>query len=250
MYRILLRIKRAIKRFLKVQAETRQATTSGTRSKAYRMLMLMAAAILIAFMYPAEELYYPLEYPRKGEIAFDDVVAPFQVAIAKTDRELDEERQEAANAIPIIIEYDQVMVDSAVSRFRQFMNAADSVHRRLRAVQTRDTAGQAVAVLHDSLRAGLLRRFPYVDTAVVGRLLYDSTIVFAREVITEVLLNSAYFYGVIPDLESLPPVKTPSAVIRRPARLASWSNSSRVGRNGLRFCFSSSSYLPIALLQK
>ncbi len=178
------------------------------------MLMLMAAAILIAFMYPAEELYYPLEYPRKGEIAFDDVVAPFQVAIAKTDRELDEERQEAANAIPIIIEYDQVMVDSAVSRFRQFMNAADSVHRRLRAVQTRDTAGQAVAVLHDSLRAGLLRRFPYVDTAVVGRLLYDSTIVFAREVITEVLLNSAYFYGVIPDLESLPPVKTPSAVIR------------------------------------
>ncbi|MBN2226299.1 MAG: HDIG domain-containing protein [candidate division Zixibacteria bacterium] len=214
MYRILLKIKRAIKRFLKVQAETRQATVSGTRSKVYKVLMLLAAAVLIAFLYPAEELYYPLEYPRKGEIAFDDIVAPFQIAIAKTDREMEEERQEAANAIPIIIEYDQVTVDSAISRFRQFMNTADSAHRRLKAARTRDTAGQMAAALHDTLQAGIMRRFPYVDTAVVGRLLSDSTIIFARDIISDVLLNSAYFYGVIPDLELLPPVKTPSAVIR------------------------------------
>jgi len=215
MYRILLRIKRAIKRFLKVQAETRQATTSGTRSKANKILMLLAAAILISFLYPAEELYYPLEYPRKGEIAVDDIMAPFQVAIAKTPGELDEERQEAANAIPIIIEYDQITVDSAISRFQQFMNAANSAHRRLRAMQGQDsTADPLLTGLHYSLQATIMRRFPYVDTSVVGRLLHDSSIVMARDIVTEALQNSAYFYGVIPDLGMLPPVKTPSAVIR------------------------------------
>ncbi|UCD17507.1 MAG: HDIG domain-containing protein [Candidatus Zixiibacteriota bacterium] len=215
MYRILLRIKRFIKRFLKVQAETRQAPTTGTRTKVYKILMLLLAATLISLLYPAEELFYPLEYPRKGEIAFDDIMAPFQIAISKTPDELEEERQDAADAIPIIIEYDRSVVDSSLSRFDQLMTASADAVPTVSTALAGDTILQpATAKLIDSIEAVLMQRFPFADTAAVRRLLQYPEIAGARAVISDILRNTIYFSGVIPDLALLPKEKTRSAVIR------------------------------------
>ncbi len=78
---ILLRIKRAIKRLLKVQSESRLTITDTARSRATKAAMLAAVALAVGILYPGEELYDPFDVPRRGEVAPADVVAPFAISV-------------------------------------------------------------------------------------------------------------------------------------------------------------------------
>jgi putative nucleotidyltransferase with HDIG domain len=215
MYRILLRLKRLLKRYLKIKAESRQVIDAGPRSKFYKILMLFLAAGLLSFLYPADEAFYPLDYPRKGEIAVDDIIAPFQVTVYKSDAELREERQDAADAVPIIIEYDKNVADSALSQFAQFM----ALIKRRSASFNKSLTGQnfdsrQVDSLISVATNSVAKAYPAIDTAVIRRLLFDSDLNLIERIIREILEESIYYYGVIPDLELLPATKNRSVVIK------------------------------------
>jgi len=102
MYRILIKIKRFVKRFLKVKSETRQVISARLSSKIYKYLMLFAAVALISLLYPAEDLFRPLDFPRQGEMVQKNIIAPFRIIISKSENELQEEKKAAAGAIPVV----------------------------------------------------------------------------------------------------------------------------------------------------
>ncbi|SYZ73820.1 putative 7TM receptor with intracellular metal dependent phosphohydrolase [Candidatus Zixiibacteriota bacterium] len=215
MYRALLRLKRFFKRILKVKAETRQTLISGVRSKIFKITILILATTLVAFLYPGENLFFPLDFPRKGEIAFEDIIAPFQVTVAKTPGEIKEEKDAAAGAIPVILEYDSQKVDSILARFTQFMASVDSSARFLK--QRQKNAGRTPAALDnvaDSLRNALVLRFPFIDGNTIGRLLKIGNNQQIADVIFDILKNDIYFTGVIADATTLPDLKSRSIIVR------------------------------------
>jgi putative nucleotidyltransferase with HDIG domain len=215
MYRILLRLKRLIKKFLKVKAETRQAAPPHTISKVYRYIMLISAVSLIALLYPAGDLFHPLDFPRKGEIAQEDIIASSQITIMKSEAELKEEREAAAAAIPIIIEYNTNLVDSVLAKLDRFFaktNAAAGVIKGLGAgAGVPDTTVERVL---DSLKNDILTRYPSMRADVVERLLESGRSHRAQSIIDDILKNEIYFSGVLPDLASLPDTKTQSVILR------------------------------------
>jgi cyclic-di-AMP phosphodiesterase PgpH len=214
MYRILLRLKRFFKKVLKVKAETRQSPASGARSRIEKFVLLIAATSLIAILYPGENLFFPLDFPRRGEIAFDDIVAPFQITVAKSPQEMQEERKAAAEAVPIILKYDSRIVDSVLSRLNQFMNTADSAVKIIRA----KPKGARVQINTDSLISFISNdinlRFPFLDGGVITDLLRGGNILHVRTVIQEILKDDIYFSGVLPSMESLPEPRIRPVIVR------------------------------------
>ena len=69
MFTFLLRLKRRIKKRLRVQADTRQHPVLTVRSRVRKVIILLIGSALIALFYPSEDLYNPLDMPRKGDIA-------------------------------------------------------------------------------------------------------------------------------------------------------------------------------------
>lgn len=215
MYRVLIRLKRFLKRFLKVKAETRVGRTSRTSSKIYKYLMLILAACLIAFVYPAESLFQPLDFPRKGEVAQRDIIASFPVTISKSVEELDEEREAAANAIPTIIEYDTDLVDSTLGNFKRFMKKIVEAARIISEAQ--DSTEQSVDSLEplvDSITQSICDEFPFIRPASVRKTLVSGNIGEAEDIIRKILEEEIYFSGVLPDQSYFPETKNRSVVVR------------------------------------
>lgn len=204
MYRILLKLKRFFKKVLKVKAETRQSPATGARSRIEKFILLITAALLIALLYPGENLFFPLDFPRRGEIAFDDIIAPFQITVAKSPQEMQEERKAAVEAVPILLKYDSRVVDSVLSRLSQFMNSVDSAVKVIRAkpksARTQINADSLIAFMSNDINL----RFPFLDGGVITKLLRGGNIFHVRTVIQEILKDDIYFSGVLPSMESLP----------------------------------------------
>jgi len=215
MNRILLRLKRFIKRYLKVKSETRQKPETGPRQKFRKIIMLLLAAGLVTFLYPSESLFYPLDFPRRGEIALDDIISPFELSIDKTDRELQEEREAAANAIPIIIEYDTVLVDSTFDRFARMMAAADTAARVVARMRADSQAPQAAIDSTVNNKASkLIERFPFMDLDIIRRLIATNEALYIGSSIEGVLRDNIYFTGVLADLDDVPNKNNRSVIIR------------------------------------
>jgi len=216
MYKILLKLKRFIKRYLKVKSETRQTPVVGARHKVNKLIMLFLTAGLIALLYPAETLFYPLDFPRKGEIARDDILSPFQIVVYKSEGEMQEERNDAARAIPIIIEYQNEPVDSIFSKFYQFINYADSTASRVRAVRKDSAEGyveKADSIISAAVQT-ILGKFPYINGEAVARLIDENDVGTIGSIIEDILQNNIYFYGVLPDVEILPNENSRSIIVR------------------------------------
>jgi putative nucleotidyltransferase with HDIG domain len=215
MYRFLIRLKRLLKRILKVKAVTRQAPPSGTRSKIEKYFMLALAAALIALLYPADNLFFPLDFPRKGEIAFEDIIAPFQITVSKTAQEIEEEKKAAADAIPVILEYNRGTVDSIYARFEQFIKTADSAERVIaQKLKSGSRSPNGADSLIEAAVTSITAQYPFVDAGAVRRLLRSNEISLLKSVISDIIRNDIYFYGVIADLNSLPDLKNRSIIVR------------------------------------
>jgi len=174
--------------------------------------MLLATALLIAFLYPSES---PLNILREGEIAAEDIIAQFPITINKSERELAEERETAKNAIPIIIEYNSSLADSALARFQQFMNAARRIALILDSLRARN--GYDTDLLDSITRFKLdtlIIRFPLMDRTSVRELVLHGNPDTAKKIITDIFKNTIYSYGLLSDLETLPDKSNRPIIIR------------------------------------
>lgn len=129
MFSILIRIKRFIKRLLKVPSESRQIDKHDASGKAIKIGMLIIIALLVGILYPGEDLLNPLDMPRAGEIASEDIFAKFDITVSKNREELEKLRDEVRLSVPYIIDYDTVMVTNTLRNLRTFGRLIDSLHK-------------------------------------------------------------------------------------------------------------------------
>ena len=187
----------------------------GARHKVNKYLMLILATASIALLYPAENLFYPLDFPKVGEIAREDIISPFQIIIAKSESELQQERIDAASAIPIIIEYDNAIVDSIFSEYKNFMELADSAARIVNGFRADSAVGERkIDSVINELAGNISVQFPLINIAAIRRLIDDNEVAIADSAIEKTLRENIYFTGILPDINLLPEHKSNSVIVR------------------------------------
>ncbi|KAA3636789.1 MAG: HDIG domain-containing protein [Calditrichaeota bacterium] len=205
MFSLLLKLKRRIKRLLKVQSVERQEVTASEHSKLFKFLMLILFSVLIGIFYPGEALYDPLDMQRKGEIAREDLLAPFKIVVKKTDRELREEQEDTKLAIPFIIDYDSTVVTSVFKRLDNFIRLVDS----LQSGQKNDST-----ITDSVLQKIVTTRYPLFSVTAIQKVLSDTNLTLLSNRVKKILEENIYSLGVLPDHYSLPESRNKSILVR------------------------------------
>jgi putative nucleotidyltransferase with HDIG domain len=209
MFAPLLTLKRKIKRLLKVQTESRQVYIPTRRSRALKIVILVVFSALVGFLYPGEVLFDPFDVPEAGDIAQKDIVAPFQITLAKSDRELREEQDQARFYVPFVLDYDSTIVQSVFSSLDRFIN----VVRSLRRSSSRDTLSLTANV--DSVAVA----FPmFSQTAITKALTYPGQLDSLGRQLKRILSREIYDVGVIQTVTVIPEHQNKPVLIRRGER--------------------------------
>lgn len=207
MLRFILRIKRRIQRLLKVQSESRQRVQPSVKTRTIKILLLILISVLLVVLYPGEDLFDPFDIPRKGEVALEDIIAPFAITILKSEQELQRERDVERQSIPFVLSYDTAKAQSAYSDLNRFTTLIDSLRRRdsLPPPEKREQQVQLVS-----------RQFPLLSSAAIETALNRSVeLKKMRTVLTRIYREDIYQIGVLEGMESLSPIGSRSVAIRR-----------------------------------
>lgn len=207
MLSLLLRLKRAIKRRLRVESDSRQKEAPTRRDYWLKLALLVLISLVVALVYPGEHLRGPLDTPHAGDLATDDLIAPFRITVAKSPVELAEEQELATAAIPQILVYDSSVVQAAFASLDAFTSLIDSLRR----VDARSGPGGLENVI-DLVTA----RFPFMGSLAIERSLTqpdDPQIV--RDRLVTLLRDDIYAIGVINDLSNLPEGRVRMVLLRR-----------------------------------
>ncbi len=210
MFTLLLKLKRRIKRLLKVQTGSRQDTRQRPHSVAIKYLMLISVAVLISLLYPGRFQYGPLDMPRIGALAGEDIVAPFPITVLKSTSELTEECNLVKAAVPLIVNDDSAVTMSVFAGLRQFIATADS----FRTVANRVASGGPAAA-----QESLSVRFPSFSWPVIQTSLMPSTdLRAAQNVLETILADEIYSVGVLKSVGEMPESRTKAVIVRRGAK--------------------------------
>ncbi len=207
MFSFLLRLKRAIKRLLKVQSESRQLAVDTGRSRAVKVLMLMIAAVAVGVFYPGETLYDPFDVPRRGEIALDDIIAPYKITVQKTTRELEDEEETTRLTVPYVVDYDSLAVQQTYRNLRHFLALCDSV-----------SALKDFTARRDELIDTIASRFPMMPRAAITQSLGRKDLSEVQQSLINIYENDIYRVGVLPNQNSIPETRNKNVLIRRGER--------------------------------
>lgn len=153
----------------------------------YTTLIGAVLIIGIAFLYPIERVYLPLDIPNVGEIAAKDFKAPVDFPIYKSKDELEQDRQIVLSNLRPVLKFDTLltgMVKERVARFSSLIDSliADSNYRK-----------NGVAVMK--------AEYPVLSDSVILATLGNLAIVKAGVV---QLLDTLLARGVVDDINSIP----------------------------------------------
>jgi putative nucleotidyltransferase with HDIG domain len=206
MFSLLLRLKRRIRRLLKVQAERRAPQAVTVRKRTVRYLLLIGAAILIGTFYHGDILYDPLDMPREGDIAPEDIVAPFPVTVYKNDPQIREEQDQIRRYTPFVLDRDSAVVEAVIGRLTQFAASVASYKR----LETAARARRQTEFL-DSLS----NLYPNMaQSALIKALSSAVDVGKVRDRLVEIYREHIYAIGVIERLDELPRSANPSVLVR------------------------------------
>jgi len=206
MFSLLLKFKRWLKRLLKVQSESRQVAKRSFRSRTSKLIILLGASVVIGVLYPGEALYDPLDMPREGETSLQDVIAPFEIVVRKSDRELNEERELIKASLPLIIDLDTTVAKETIASLFEFAGLVDSLKSGVDELDQESVR---------ELAAIVSQRFPLLaESAVVQSFAFDS-LGPPVERLESVFFEVIYPVGVLPDHPVLPESRSRSVLIRR-----------------------------------
>ena len=144
--------------------------------------------------------------PRKGEIALEDVITPYEITVLKTEREIRDETEDTKLAIPFVIDYDTSIANIAYAGLDGFFRLVDSMRS---ATAVDDTARAAQNIIDVSNRFPLLS-----ETAVEESFKMDSLHqIHAR--LREIYETQIYQIGVLPPGYSLPESRNRNVLVRK-----------------------------------
>jgi putative nucleotidyltransferase with HDIG domain len=205
MFSLLLKLKRRIKKLLRVQTEARQIESSTIRSKYFKFLLLVLFAVLVGVFYPGDALYDPLDMPHVGEIASEDLIAPFQITVYKTDRELREEKDDTRISIPYIIDYDTSIVSNSMQGIKRLFDVVESL---------KSTLDSDTKQITDSLVQIIASQFPLLSrNAIEKSFVTDDHSVIASN-LQNIFDDAIYSIGVLPEMYSFPESRNKTVLIQ------------------------------------
>ncbi len=207
MFALLLKIKRRIKRFLKVQSVTRQKPLLTPQARLIKLLMLIAVTIFIALTYPAEEFYDPLDMPRRGDVADRDIIAPFQITLLKEADEIEAERERRRSVVPFTLREDSVVTTALYRSFNQYIEMIDSLQRAL---------PDKTEITNPGVIASIVQRFPLLgQSAIFKSLVTSEDLGLLKQRLTRIYTERIYKVGVVADLTNLGDESTSMVSVRR-----------------------------------
>lgn len=206
MFSILIKLRRAVKRLLKVQSESRQVQRPTFKSRVNKGIMLVVAAFVMGIFYPGESLFDPLNMPREGEISLEDVLAPFQIIVYKTERELREERELARAAVPFVLNADTSIVNQSIAELEQYGRLIDSLRREA------DTLSRSEI---NALVPVVAERFPMLSRDAIAQSLRHSAFDETVKRIREILNQEIYRVGVVSNETTIPETRNKNVLVRR-----------------------------------
>ncbi|TET96914.1 MAG: HDIG domain-containing protein [Candidatus Zixiibacteriota bacterium] len=209
MFSFLIKLKRKIRKLFKVQSESRQRPVPSVRSRTIKVLLLVMASILVGVFYPGKHLYDPLDMPRKGEISLEDIIAPFQIIVYKTERELKDERELVRLSVPYIVDRDIAVTRGVFGNLKRFFDLVDSLGKEIDspAVEPGPDGEQIVAA-----------QFPWLSETAIRRSLERDDLRQVYRRLEQIYRQEIYKVGVLPDRKAIPEVRGKNVLVRRMER--------------------------------
>ncbi len=201
MFSFLLKLKRRIKRLLKVQSESRQSTSQTLRSRSVKIFLLVITSFFIGIIYPGENLYDPLDMPRTNEIAIQDIIAPFQITVFKSKKELSEEKELIRMAVPYILDFDTALTNGVMQIFSDFFYSIDSIRSKS-------------TDINDAVVRHLSQSFPLLSESAIRQSLTNDSLPRVYERLMKIFDKDIYSIGVLQGRQTLPESPNKSVVVR------------------------------------
>lgn len=168
----------------KVRRRIRRERTSHEQSGASRIwlaLVIVFAIVFSAFLYPMAHVFTSPSTPQVGDIATEDIIAPFDFPVYKDAQALEYERREVIGSLPAVLSYDGTRVDSIFAELDRLFGLADSLKSRLKNV---DRAADRLRLF-----------YPHLSKVVAQRLLREDSLQASLRVI-KLALADRYQVGV------------------------------------------------------
>ena len=209
MFSFLIKLKRKIRKLFKVQSESRQRPVPSVRSRTIKVLLLVMASILVGVFYPGKHLYDPLDMPRKGEMSLEDIIAPFQIIVYKTERELKDEREVVRLSVPYIVDRDIAVTRGVFGNLKRFFDLVDSLGKEIDspAVEPGPDGEQIVAA-----------KFPWLSETAIRRSLGRGDLPQVYRRLELIYRQEIYKVGVLPDRKAIPDIRGKNVLVRRMER--------------------------------
>jgi putative nucleotidyltransferase with HDIG domain len=93
----------------------------------YKGVMILGIIVVITVLYPLEAMYTPPELPREGEIAQEDIIAPFTFYILKASDELEKDKKIALSRLSGVLDIHPTVVDTILTSVDEFFSKVDSL---------------------------------------------------------------------------------------------------------------------------
>lgn len=193
MFSILIKLKRAIKRALKVRTRSLAKPDYG-RERVVRLLIFSVAVIATGLLFPLGDLLAPFSIPRVGETVSKDFIAETVIIIHKSDKELEDERRTISRSMPVVFDYDSSIVDSAFRELRRFIRRASGLRDSL--------AGDTLADLGLYAEA-LASSFPLISSVALRETYFADSLESVYENLKAILDEDIYFTGALASLEAM-----------------------------------------------
>ncbi len=131
-------------------------------------LLIAVSIIFASYLFPLERVFAPPSAPQVGDLATEDIIAPFDFPVYKTDAELEFETRQVLSGLPAVMIFDQQVLDDSRRDFERLLYLADSIRTRVRSVSG---AAERLRVFYPQFSAGALQRLIAFDSlAAYGRI--------------------------------------------------------------------------------
>jgi putative nucleotidyltransferase with HDIG domain len=93
----------------------------------FRVALSAVLVFGITFLYPIDKVYLPIEVPQVGEIATEDIAAPFDFPIFKSEDELKRDRELVMSNLRPVVTYDTILSEAIKDGIEKFYENVDSI---------------------------------------------------------------------------------------------------------------------------
>jgi len=169
--------------------------TKETKEYLFKVSLALFTLLFISFLYPLESLYPPTNLPWEGQIASEDIIAPFTFSILKEKGELEKEKRKALANLPLILEIERTKSDSSFKKANSFFEKVDSLNK---AASEGSAFGRKDSKSKEEKLSLVL---PDLSPSVINLLAQDKTFSKLKK-FTSQILSEIYKVGLLEDWKS------------------------------------------------